>query len=96
MKPAADKVEAFAGDTTGAEKKIKTAQFRQEALQNSKAIQWQTFAERNSATGGRADLSLLRSMQEFEEHGKRFGKELMKMVMKEHLHMIRMQNVSML
>lgn len=74
LKPAADKVEAFAGDTTGAEKKIKTAQFRQEALQNSKAIQWQTFAERNSATGGRADLSLLRSMQEFEEHGKKVWK----------------------
>ena len=74
LKPAADKVEAFAGDTTGAEKKIKTAQFRQEALQNSKAIQWQTFSERNSATGGRADLSLLRSMQEFEEHGKKVWK----------------------
>ena len=73
-KPAADKVEAFAGDTTGAEKKIKTAQFRQEALQNSKAIQWQTFAERNSASGGNADLSLLRSMQEFEEHGKKVWK----------------------
>lgn len=73
-KPAADKVEAFAGDTTGAEKKIKTAQFRQEALQNSKAIQWQTFAERNSSSGGNADLSLLRSMQEFEEHGKKVWK----------------------
>lgn len=73
-KPAADKVEAFAGDTTGAEKKIKTAQFRQEALQNSKAIQWQTFAERNSSSGGKADLSLLRSMQEFEEHGKKVWK----------------------
>ena len=73
-KPAADKVEAFAGDTTGAEKKIKTAQFRQEALQNSKAIQWQTFAEQNAANGGSADLSLLRSMQEFEEHGKKVWK----------------------
>lgn len=73
-KPAADKVEAFAGDTTGTEKKIKTAQFRQEALQNSKAIQWQTFAERNSSSGGKADLSLLRSMQEFEEHGKKVWK----------------------
>ena len=73
-KPVADKVEAFAGDTTGAEKKIKTAQFRQEALQNSKAIQWQTFAERNSTNGGNADLSLLRSMQEFEEHGKKVWK----------------------
>lgn len=74
LKPAADKIEAFAGDTTGAEKKIKTAQFRQEALQNSKAMQWQTFAERNSTTGGKADLSLLRSMQEFEEHGKKVWK----------------------
>ena len=33
LKPAADKVERFAGDTTGAEKEIKTAQFRQERLQ---------------------------------------------------------------
>lgn len=73
-KNVADKVEAFAGDTTGAEKKIKTAQFRQEALQNSKAMQWQTFAEQNAASGGGADLSLLRSMQEFEEHGKKVWK----------------------
>lgn len=65
-----DKVLAFAGETTGAEKKIKAAEFRIDALQQSKTIQWQNFAQANPT----ADLSLLRSLQEFEEHGKKIWK----------------------
>lgn len=62
-----DKVLSFAGETSGAEAKMKTAQFRQEALQQTKALKWQGFAERNPG----ADLGLLRSIQEFEEKGKK-------------------------
>lgn len=65
-----DKVKGFAGDTTVAEQKIKTAQFRQQALQSSQAIQWENFAESNK-DDQTVDLSLLRSMQEFEENGKK-------------------------
>ena len=65
-----DKVLAFAGETTGAEKKIKAAEFRRDALQQTKTIQWQNFAQANPG----ADLALLRSLQEFEEHGKKVWK----------------------
>lgn len=66
----ADKVMGFAGETTGAEKQIKTAEFRRDALQRSKQIQWENFARTNP----RADLSLLTSMQEFEDNGKKVWK----------------------
>lgn len=74
-----DNVLSFAGETSGAEAKIKTAQFRQEALQQSKSLAWESFYKANP----RADLGLLRSIQEFEEKGKKvykgidkYGKEL--------------------
>lgn len=65
-----DKILNFAGETTNAEKQIKTAEFRKNALEQSKATQWDNFARTNP----RADLSLLRSMQEFEVNGKKVWK----------------------
>lgn len=65
-----DSVLSFAGETSGAEAKMKTAQFRQEALQQSKSLAWQQFYEANP----KADLGLLRSIQEFEEKGKKVYK----------------------
>lgn len=65
-----DSVLSFAGETSGAEAKLKTAQFRQEALQQSKSLAWQQFYEANP----NADLGLLRSIQEFEEKGKKVYK----------------------
>ena len=65
-----DSVLSFAGETSGAEAKMKTAQFRQEALQQSKSLAWQQFYEANPT----ADLGLLRSIQEFEEKGKKVYK----------------------
>lgn len=70
---AGDKVKGFAGDTTVAEQKIKTAQFRQQALQSSQSMQWENFAESNKDDPN-VDLSLLRSMQEFEVNGKKVWK----------------------
>lgn len=66
----ADSVLSFAGETSGAEAKMKTAQFRQEALQQSKALAWESFYKANPT----ADLGLLRSIQEFEEKGKKVYK----------------------
>lgn len=67
-----DKVLAFAGETTSAEKQIKTAEFRRDALQQAKSMQWQTFVDDHATEvgSGDIDLSLLRSMQKFEEKGK--------------------------
>lgn len=65
-----DSVLSFAGETSGAEAKLKTAQFRQEALQQSKALAWESFYKANPT----ADLGLLRSIQEFEEKGKKVYK----------------------
>lgn len=65
-----DKVLAFAGEKSRAEEMIKTAEFRRDALERSKSMQWQSFADKNPM----ADLSLLQSMQEFEEHGKKIWK----------------------
>ena len=65
-----DSVLSFAGETSGAEAKMKTAQFRQEALQQSKALAWESFYKANPT----ADLGLLRSIQEFEEKGKKVYK----------------------
>lgn len=65
-----DSVLSFAGETSGAEAKLKTAQFRQEALQQSKSLAWESFYEANP----NADLGLLRSIQEFEEKGKKVYK----------------------
>lgn len=68
----ADKVLDFAGETTNAEKQIKTAEFRRQALQQSKQTQWSNYATSNKAAiaRGNIDLSLLQSMQKFEEKGK--------------------------
>lgn len=65
-----DSVLSFAGETSGAEAKMKTAQFRQEALQQSKTLAWESFYKANPT----ADLGLLRSIQEFEEKGKKVYK----------------------
>lgn len=65
-----DKVLAFAGEKSRAEEMIKTAEFRRDALERSKSMQWQSFADKNPT----ADLSLLTSMQEFEERGKKIWK----------------------
>lgn len=62
-----DKVLNLAGETSGAEAKMKTAQFRQDALQQAKILKWQGFSEKNPM----ADLGLLRSIQEFEEKGEK-------------------------
>ena len=65
-----DSVLSFAGETSGAEAKLKTAQFRQEALQQTKSLAWESFYKANP----NADLGLLRSIQEFEEKGKKVYK----------------------